>query len=71
MVDSGIASQSKSLRVASDDEVEQPLEVVGAVEGDPHDAAIVPECLDADVGLQVLAKLLLDPPYGWIGAGRR
>ena len=60
----GAKHPCRSVEVASDGpdhEIEQALQVVGAVEVDADYAPIASERLNVYVSLQVLAKLIFDP----------
>src|SRR5256885_11884800 len=62
-------SRLLSVEVASrwpEDQVEQALEIVGAVIGDAHDATVVAQLLNMNVGLKVFPKPLLDSASGGI-----
>src|SRR5215210_6213723 len=51
----------------ADYHIEQPLEIVGAIEGDAENSSIISERLNVNIGLEMLAQLLLDPLGGGIG----
>jgi hypothetical protein len=44
------------------DRVQKALQVVGAVEGDPHDPTLTTEHLHLHIGLQPLSELVLSAP---------